>query len=328
MRVAEIKYKLEKLVEELYLETEHIHSQDRVKITDISISNNSILEISKFGFIDEEFNTLKEKYEILFLSRDKQIVVSNNSYSSYITLVGRIKDKVLTVIKALENAVSEQKKNTISVKLPPYTDLMEVSTFISDMKVILQLVMPPNKPSDIKLESFDVGSNWIDIVLSTMENVQVVADFVNSLVEFVQVTILGSVKTIQELRKFSSGDEEEEVIQQLEKRMKHGKIEEHVNNLISENVINTEGMSESEISEYRTSLIKAFELYEPYAVDGAEIQPALNAPKEIEESFPKEEKMKELQNIREQFLIEHESKNDENEESGNNIQTNELDDKQ
>lgn len=324
MRLVEMKDKLEKLIENLSLEVEELDGKERVRITDSHFLSDGILEISKFGFIDSEFNTIKEKFDVLLLNKDEQIIVHNSYYNNYKNVINRIKDKVSTVIKALENTVSEQEETTISVKLPPYTELKEISTFISDMEKILQLILPPNNPSNIKLKSFDVGSNWLDIILSTMEHVQVVADFVNSMVELVQVTILGSAKTIQELRKISS-NEEEEIIQELEKRMKRRKIEEHVERLISEKLIRTEGMSQEAIEEYKSSLIKAFEMYEPYVVDGAEIQPALNAPEKIEESFPKEEKMKELQNIRNQLLIEHDSKNDQNEESINNNQTNEFD---
>lgn len=321
MRLTELKYQLELSIEKLIVDSSSPNGDNYYYIYNISELNETISKLKQFGYFQSEINTLENKFTSVFYLRDDKAVLFHDKYNKYVSLINSIREKTEIVILALNNAIDNQKENIVSVKLPPYTDLSNVSKFISDIEKILRLIMPPKKPTDIKLATFDVGTNWIDVILSTMEHVQIVADFVNTMVEFVQVTILGSARTMQELKKYSN-ESEKELILALEKRVKHGKIEEYVNMLIEENLISVEGMNENEVLEYKSSLIKAFELYEPYVVDGAEIRPALNAPETVKESFPKEEDIKRLQHTRDQLLIDQSPDNDDNEVSQDPSDTN------
>lgn len=280
------------------------YSNGTTKVTSPKKINEAINNIAKFNFIDDEIKYLKENIDALYFNREEVITVNSESARKYADVIAKIETKTLTVIRAISVAIKDQEENMISIKLPPYMDLKRVAKFITDVENMVKTVLPSDKPSKVVLNNFDTGSNWIEIAMSTMENVVLIGDFINVTSEFVKMFLLDNLKTRKEIENSTTIEEKaKEIMLKGMESLVDEKAKLCVMELLQNGTINVDDIPK--IEEYKSGLQVQIVKTANYLIDGAEYRPALNAPKEIVEQFPSVEEFKKIQSEAPSIFIEH-----------------------
>lgn len=303
LRLREMSAKLSQYYEDLDLKRIN-NANGSTKISSIIRINEAINKIDEFGFIHDEINKLKSNLNNLYLTREIEVIVESHTANSYEEVVNLIRKKTYAVIEATSYAIKEQQENMISIKLPPYMDLKRVAKFISDVENMVKTVIPSNQPTKVVLNNFDTGSNWIEITLSTMENVVIIGDFIATASVFAKAYLLDNIKTRKEIENTSSIEEKTKVL--MLKGME-AIIEEKsklcVKELLQNGTIKVEDIPK--IAEYQSHLQVQLVKTANYLVDGAEYRAALNAPTEIEKQFPSNEEYNKIQSEAPSLFIEN-----------------------
>lgn len=304
MRTREMVEDLRELHHSYILEVIQMPQVELMKVTDLSDVNTAINKIKKYGFIDKEMEELQKSYSNLYLSLEKEAIANTEFAIGYEKIIRTIEFKTAAVIEAFSVSIEEQKENMISIKLPPYEDLKKVSRFISDVENMIKSVIPSNKPTSIKLNNFDTGSNWIEIVLGKMEDVLLIAEFITLCAAFTKTYGFTYFKTKKEIEQTSAIDDElkQVMLKGLEQIIEE-KSQLSIKELLETGLINVDDIST--IEEYKNGLNVQFIKTATYIAEGAEYRPALNAPQGIQEQFPKDEDYKKIQNDLPNLFIEH-----------------------
>ena len=293
---------LENIKGNLDLKIEYINNNENVKLQGISKVNQYIFKLKEFGFIDKEYEKLIENHREVIHFLENEIILKKNSYNAYNSILQSIVLKLDAVIDAVSMTIKNQEKNSISIKLPPFTDLKSVGNFIEDVDKIFKSVLPDKKPSEIKLSTFDTGSNWIEIVVNSAESVVIIGEFIKITTELAKsiMSFRGTTKKLE--CSTTVEDEAKQIVLQSMKNLEVEQSKISVEKFLENGTLNKEDLTN--INEYRNELSKQILIMADYLIKGAEVKPALNAPKEQKEEFPKNEEYILLQESANQLLLE------------------------
>lgn len=304
MRLREMEVELTEIFDTFSWSIADVPNTSTSRVTSPKSINKAINKIKKYGFIDNELDKLKKSYLVIYENRDDTITVQKHIAEGYRRILEAIVSKVSAVLDAISYSLEEQKENMISVKLPPYTDLKKVSRFINDIDNFVRTVLPPNQQTEIKLNNFDTGSNWIELVLSTSRDIIIIGEFIKYTTIFSKKYLSGSIKNEKEIEQSDVlKDEVRSVMLQGLKDLREQNAKLCVTDLLQNGKIDVTEIGE--LQEYKNGLVIQMLKMGSYIVEGAEVRPALNAPEEVKEEFPQVEEYKQIQSSVTQLLIEH-----------------------
>lgn len=297
-----MKYELEAIREDFKYRVEPISGTEQVRVTGLDDVNKSIFKIEKLGFIDKEYNKLTSSNNEVIQILEKEVILGKVNFDYYRKIADIIKLKLEGVIDAISIAIKNQEENSISIKLPPFTDLKSVGGFIEDIDKIFKGVLPDKKTSEIKLSTFDTGSNWIEVVVNNAESVVIIGEFIKVTVGLVK-SIMSTRGTMKQLEySMAIENEAKQVVLQTMKNLEAEQAKISAEKFIESGTINKEDLTN--LNEYKTKLSKQILIMADYLIKGAEVRPALNAPEEQKEEFPKDEEYILLQESVNQLLLE------------------------
>lgn len=195
-------------------------------------------------------------------------------------LIKQLKASCVSFLEALDNALPKQDENSISVKLPNYNNLADLSEFVQKFNTILQQSLT-NKyiDSKIELQNFDNGTLWIEIFLGGT----LAVTFFSSLAWAAAVV----------RKKIFEGD----ILLQKAKGLKLKN--ESIEDIIAANKKQLELLTEAETinlinqipeakddHEYLARLKNSIKMLAELIDKGTEIHPALEAPEEVKNLLP------------------------------------------
>lgn len=302
MRLRELKDKIEKIGVDLNITSSSTGSNNTIQVNNLNEINTKLMQLDELGVFSSSIKKLEETVPDLFNYRGGTLNTSKTEFNNYQKIIREINIEISAVLTAIKMAIPEQDKYSISIKLPPYNNLKKVGRFIQDIEVIFSQVLPSNLRTDIKLNNFDSGSNWIEVIVNNEQAMLFLGSFVEVTLLFVKCKYINLVSTKSELEKSNkiTGDDQSQaskVIDALIKESASIQVEEFLKDKdISDDRI-------SDVLEYKQTLnLQMIELAK-YLVQGAEIHPALNAPEEVKKEFPNADETRSLANEIKTLLI-------------------------
>lgn len=306
-----MKYELEEIKKGFKFEYQAVEG-GKFRVIGVTKLNSLIIKINKFGFIDNEYKEFITNFKNIVTLFDNEVILNSIKYEQYEELLKTINLKVTAVITAISLAIDNQDENSISIKLPPFTDLKSVANFIEDIEKIFKGVLPDKKQGELKLSTFDTGSNWIEVVVTYAESVVIIGEFVKVTTELAK-NILALRSTTEKLESTNSIDDEaRQIVLDSMRKLEVEQSKISASKLLESGVINTEDLSN--INEYQNGLSMQILTMADYLIKGAEVKPALNAPEEQKEEFPSNEEYKLLQESANQLLLNSPSEDRETED--------------
>jgi|SRR5690554_2805617 len=278
MRLREIRDILENIIPFLEIEATPRNSNPRTyQINNINKLQSSLKQLKELGLFQKQVDVLEGLSFYSFAG--KSIGISEQEYRVLSKEIPELRNIAQGIVTAISQTIDKNDQNVISIKIPipqNFDDLEKISGKLN--KIFTQTLSADGIEGGITIKNFDTGSYWIDIVASSKETVAFIAG----------LTWAGVVV----YKKFQEG----RLLQEKAREMKisNNAIEEIVEkskeavNLVADIEANHlykmffKGKDNEQVERIKMALKELAELYSK----GAEIHPALNAPKEIIEKFP------------------------------------------
>lgn len=200
-------------------------------------------------------------------------------------------DEIVKLTNALHNTISEisgeSNIDSISIKLPPINDFEDLAKVSSELhKILTQAIVNDEINGQVRIDSVENGSIWLDIYLGSAAAV--------SLVGSLSWAAAVIYKKVQEGKIFEEHAKslsiKNDSLQEIQKKQKEAlaiMIDAEARNLYDENF---SGNNNEQIERLKNSIKLLSNLIEK----GAEVHPALNQPEKVKNLFPK---MNQLQTV-------------------------------
>jgi len=148
------------------------------KVVGVRSLKVAIHSIEKTGVFDKEISELKE-IEGLFKSTQDSVALPVRECDKAVKWLGNFRRKINVVNTVLNSILPEQDKNSICLKLPKINNLKELSNVASKLdKIFDQMLVNPYIEGETKLQNFDTGSEWIEVVFNTGKALGVVVSVI------------------------------------------------------------------------------------------------------------------------------------------------------
>jgi hypothetical protein len=244
----------------------------------------NLKELQEVVEILGSLNIFEERVELI-----KNYNLNSSSVDSYYLNESEIKglriqlslllEEMKNFSQTLAELVHETEPNVISIKIPDPKDFIELRDIANRLNNIFnQTLINDDLNSKIEIVNFDVGSYWIDIIVSNAQALPFIGGLAWS----------GAVvyKKIQEGRLIASKVKEmnisnsalEEILDKSRETI-NGTADMEANHLYKAFF---KGKDNEQVERIKFALKEIGELY----ADGGEIHPALNAPEIVKKEFP------------------------------------------
>ncbi|MGG3268769.1 hypothetical protein ABEP16_07640 [Priestia aryabhattai] len=257
--------------------TEQRMSNGNYEVIGLQKAINTIDRLSPLGFLDDDIARLKV-YPTVYLSKSPQdkMILAEDVHKEVRRTIRIAKEKIEGFQKLISNSIPENEENVVSVKLPQYDNLNDLSNFFRDLNKALKSGLKNDQiKGNYHLQNFDTGSLWIDLFIS--------AGAINF---FGQL-----ITTAMNVKKQSYHLEIARIQLELSKAQK-----EHIDGVRASFDELLDGIVEKEMTELKelenlddetSSRVKAsIRMLSELITKGTQFHAPLNAPKEVTEAFP------------------------------------------
>lgn len=154
-------------IDSLEFEHKRIANSDSVELIGFQRSIKAVNNLNDLNFLENEIKELSQLENIYYdKSINDRIKVDNNSYNSFNNLITVIKNKCTATLEAFDQAIPDQQEYSISVRLPDYKNLDQLSKFFSKLNNSLEQAIVNDKINgNITIQNFDSGSLWVELLL-------------------------------------------------------------------------------------------------------------------------------------------------------------------
>ncbi|MCY8202023.1 hypothetical protein [Bacillus subtilis] len=272
-------------------ETKSISNSSQTYVYGLQKTFNTINEVAKLGFLDEDIERLL-RYESIYTFRSQNDVMRVDlvDYKEIDKIISIIKEKINGYQKILSISIPENEKNVLSVKLPQYKEISDLKEFFDKLEKALHngLKIEENTSDGPKyqLQNFDTGSLWIDILFNK-----------ESLLLFGQLIRLAFNYQKASLTQRKMELELEHLELELDqKKMYKEAVQKRLKLILDAETKNLEGSgnySEESINSMRKSIQTIGNLMN----EGTQFHIPLNAPEEIKQAIPEPSETKAIDTI-------------------------------
>jgi hypothetical protein len=110
---------------------------------------------------------------------ENEITVSANAYNSFNGAMQRVRQRGEILLETLDEMLEGEAAEQIAIRLPDETDLSDVGELLQLLEKLLnQVVVNEYVKGEVRLISFDRGSNWLELYLGTIAAVSAVGAIV------------------------------------------------------------------------------------------------------------------------------------------------------
>jgi hypothetical protein len=252
-----------------------------VVVTNYLKAINAINNLADFMFVSDEINSLKGMPWVYYnKSREERVIIDDQTFRGFNIVVDSIKGKCNTVIELINEAIPEENVNSISVKLPDYKELNQLSRFFSELdKSLGQAIINDTIEGKVELQNFDSGSLWIEIVVGSGIALSFIAGLTWSAMVIRKKFLEGDIL----IKKIEAMGIKNESLKEIQTT-----IEKELELLIEAETVELLGKYEFPESnpEYTERLKYSVKTLGKLLYEGAEIHHSLTAPEEAKNLFP------------------------------------------
>lgn len=253
------------------------------KVSGLQKAINAIDNLSSLGIFEKDINRLKRFPSVYYTKNNDDIIrIPEQVHIQVLSVVSTVKEKVDDYQKLISYSIPEQNENVISVKLPQYEDLKDLSKFFKDLDTALHTgLVTKGYQDDYELQNFDTGSLWVDIFMISSAAVGFLGEIVTT-----AVNIKGKIQEFQIMQnqidhKLDMSEEQKQNIKFLREI-----LEQQMNTIIEAEIKMINGNKEIDkegLSQMRTSVKMIADLINK----GTQFHSPLDAPPEVQQAFPK-----------------------------------------
>lgn len=277
MRLRETRELLRKQRDNLELVYEQ-RKDGRISITGIEKLINNVNDLAKLGFLDPDIERLKSIPNIYYgRSTDDLILIEPSLFNTLHGIFKSITEKVDAILKVIDISIPEQRENVISVKLPNYKEINELSDFFKNLDLALRCGLKVSEVNgNYSLENFDTGSMWVDVFFSTSSLV-----FFGKLLELA----VNYRKSSTELEITRKHLELLDIQSEHQASLKEA-LENQLNLLADQQLKLLQEDGQTYDPDSLANIRKSIQLLSDLINKGTQFHPPLDAPKEVTQSFP------------------------------------------
>lgn len=235
--------------------------------------------IEKLDYLNPELNAVKELGILNNLVNDT-ITVNRNTYGSVVTAIESLKRKIVLNLNLLNSTIVEVDDSTICIKLIEYKSLDQIGNELKQIdKIITQAITHEKISGTYEFLTFDIGSSWIYITLSSALALNFIAGLVWAACVIRKKWLEGTYleKTIEQM---NIKNESLRDIQDANKKQLDRLLESEAKNLMKEfDLDNTN-------NEYENRLIYSIKELSQLVNNGVQIQPSLLVKEDSKNLFP------------------------------------------
>jgi len=280
MRLRDLKEILKKNIEYIDFSTSK-NNDNNYQVIGLQRAINAINELSIYGFLDGDIERLKKHPNIYYSkAADDRMYLTPATYNEINSIMSVAREKIEGFMIAMDKAIPNQENSSLSIKLPNYTDLSQLSGFFKDLNQALSQTLAIEEiDAQAKIQNFDSGSLWVEVGISSLVGMQVIGTLLKSALIVRQEVY----KTDLAKKQVEMLDLRQEFVEELTKAST-----QHIRSIIdaeTKNLLAKESNVEysPESLERMKSTVKIFS---QLVNEGTQFYPALNAPEEVNESFP------------------------------------------
>jgi len=172
MRLTEIAKILRENFDELSIQAVHAGGENYT-VSNLILVRKYLNNIEKANLFHQEIDTLKSLP--LYSSTLDKLTVSSKDYSTLVNTLASLKNGMSIFIDSVEQTlpVNTESENLVSIKLPDELDFENLGKIIELLKKSLSIPLAETKDK-IKIEAFESGSFWIDILVHSRESVELI----------------------------------------------------------------------------------------------------------------------------------------------------------
>jgi hypothetical protein len=251
-----------------------------IQASNLITFRNNLISFEKSNLFNKEIDELKNS--ALFTTKNDDIKIQHQEGSKLQLKFENFKLLFTSFQNLLNDLIGETRSNVISVKLPKLNDLEGLANAANIFhKIFSQAIINDKINGEIKIDNVENGSIWLDIFLGTTAAVTLIGNIVWSAAVIYKKIQEGRMfaEHVNSLKIKNESLEDIRVAQQITIDLM---IESEAKHIFSENF----GGDDNEQIERLKNSIK---LLSDQIDKGAEIHPALSAPEDVKNLFPKTE---------------------------------------
>lgn len=154
-------------LDNLEFSSSRVGNSDSFDLVGFQKTIKAVNNLKDLDFLKNEINQLSKLENIYYdKSIEDRIRIDSGSNAKFNNLITVITDKCTATLEAFDQAIPDQQEYSISVRLPDYKDLNQLSKFFSRLnKSLEQAIVNDKIKGTITIQNFDSGSLWVELVL-------------------------------------------------------------------------------------------------------------------------------------------------------------------
>lgn len=277
-----------------------------IRLQKIQLIDENMRKLRELGYIQSEYSEYRKIVRNKYHVGLDELPIDMETQKKLGDIFENVREKNSAVRAAIKKAIADEKENSLSVRLPDYIKLDAISKFIDDLNKTFRLILPIQDAEKAKVNSFDSGSNWIEMALVNADNIIVVAEFFTSVVNLTTEIIKNKRLEPPVVSEVTMPDELQEGIKTYIKNLNRAHIQKAVDEYLEDHPYLKDIQEED-----KTALANRMAVMSKYVEDGAKVIPALNAPPEEKEKFPNSEMYSQVKELNKTLLLTHVDKEQE-----------------
>jgi hypothetical protein len=278
MRLREIRHLLEHYSDKFTYSARGINNNSDYEITGLQSVFNAINELSVLDFLEDDIKRFQAFGPIYYSKTPNDVMhLKADTYHKVKFYIEIAAEKVNGFQTLIDNSIPKQEDNIVSVKLPPYKELGELSTFFKTLNTAFQSGLMNNEiKGSYEFKNFDTGSSWVDIII----NSTVVLQFFGNLIQTAQNVHRNTIEAQLMRTQLERLDLQREAMESVKEALDNSinaVVNAEIDNLTGNKNYDPEAIAELKLS------VKTFA---QLINEGAQFHPPLNSPQEVTQAFP------------------------------------------
>lgn len=285
MRLRDIQNRINENIDNLIVSKKSINQDNQNLIIDgVNKFKISFKEIEFIKIFEEDIKQLRET-KAIFLTGEDSISLPTNEANTFVVRLNNFKIKLTTFNEGISSIIPAQSENSISIKLPKINDLkelIEVSTKLD--KIFNQLLVNDYESSEAKLQNFDTGSEWYEILFTSATGLWLFTKVIHAVILIRREHIKN--KDLQENVRLKSitNNAYEDLLSQMQELSKN-EIDAIKDEQINEIMIKV-GTTQKDDNEYYNRVKFAIDATSKLIDKGMEFFPSSTATQEVKDTLP------------------------------------------
>lgn len=285
MRLRDIQNSINENIDNLIVGKKTINKDNQnLKIDGLGKFKTSFKKMEYIKIFEEDIKQLRET-EAIFLTNEDSISLPTNEANTFVARLNNFKNKLTTFNEGISSIIPTQSENSISIKLPKINDLKElIDTSAKLDKIFNQLLVNHYDSSEAKLQNFDTGSEWYEIVFTSTTGLWLFTKVIHAVILIQRESIKN--KDLEENVRLKSitNNAYENILSQMRELTK--KDINDVKEKEIEEILSKVGTTKEEDNEYYNRVKFAIDETSKLIDKGMQFFPSSTATQEVKDTLP------------------------------------------